>query len=107
EGFKPEIFLDPRLLGSIVAEDSDGPVMYVSFAKEVRVTIQFCNVDKRRIRDVFNNFIPQFTAQFQRAGYTGMSYTAGIGSDGLRPTLISRALTMFLTAFGFRKEIVQ
>jgi len=107
ETFKPEIFLDPRLLGSIVAEDSQGSVMYVSFSREIRVTIQFCDVDPRRVKEVFAHYIPKFAKEFQSKGYTGMNYVAGIGDTGTRPTLISRALTMFLTTFNFRKEVVQ
>jgi hypothetical protein len=107
ENFKPEIFRDTRLLGSIVAEDSQGPVMYASFSREIRVTIQFCDVDARRVREVFNHYIPKFAKEFQNKGFTGMTYVAGIGDTGTKPTLISRALTMFLTTFGFRKEIVQ
>lgn len=107
ENFKPEFFQDSRLLGSLVAEDSEGPVMYVAFSKEVRVTIQFCDVDKDRIREVFNHYVPRFMEQFQQKGYTGATYTAGIGDTGLRPTLQSRALAWFLRRFGFRKEEVQ
>lgn len=107
ETFTPELFKDPRLLGSAVLEDSHGEVMYVAFSKEVRVTIQFCDVDKNRVREVFSHYLPRFMAEFAKKGYTAATYTAGVGDDGTRPTVQSRALTWFLRRFGFKAEHAQ
>jgi hypothetical protein len=94
--FKPEIFRDGPNVQSLVFEDNQGPVMYATFRKEMRVYIQFCNVDKARIRSVFSEYIEIFAAVFKKMGYIAINFTAN-----------TKALAWFMRKFGFHTEEVQ
>jgi hypothetical protein len=90
-----EEFIDPRGV-SLVFEDNDGSVMYVTFRREIRATIQFCDVDKQRIRNIFQIHLEEFAINFKKVGYIAMNYvTANLG------------LAWFLRKFGFKKQEVQ
>jgi hypothetical protein len=95
--FTPEIFKEKSdYCQSLAFEDNEGVVMYVAFHREIRVTIQFCDVKKERVRAIFENNIAKFVEAFKKAGYIGMIY-----STNCKP------LAYFLRKFGFGKEEVQ
>jgi len=93
--FTPEVFHDPRSQ-NLVFEDESVPVMFVNLRREVRLTIQFCKVDKDRIRKTFEQYIPTFAAAYKQAGCGAFVFTTK-----------SKPLAWFLRRFGFRAEVVQ
>jgi hypothetical protein len=94
--FTPELFLDPRGQ-SVVFEDNEGVVMFVKFRREIEVTIQFRkDITPQRTREIFERYIPIFSAAFKNAGYWAVTYET-----------TNKALAWFLRKFGFHKNEIQ
>ena len=94
EGFDQE-FTDPRGQ-TVVFEDSEGVVLVATFRRELRVTMQFYQVDKERIRKVLREYIPVFFSMFKKMGYIAVTYTTQ-----------SKALAWFLHKTGFKTQQVE
>lgn len=47
---QPSFFTEPHT-GGLVVEDDHGPVFYLRLSHVLRVHVQFCDVEKQRIRD--------------------------------------------------------
>jgi hypothetical protein len=93
--FLPEIMMNSKNV-SLVFEDSQGVVFYTCFRRELLIDIQFCSVDKERIRQCFKEYIPIFAENFKKAGYVTISFTTK-----------NRVLAFFLRRFGFKTEVIQ
>jgi hypothetical protein len=81
---------------TLVFEDNEGVVFYATFKREIEITIQFCEVDKKRIRNVFTTHMEEIADGFRKAGFTAMRYWT-----------TNPALAWFLRRFGFKKEEFQ
>jgi hypothetical protein len=63
----PSFFLEPQTL-SVALDDEQGTTMFLRMESVMRFSIQFCDVDKERIRQVV---IKQFPSLVQRARNSG------------------------------------
>jgi hypothetical protein len=88
-------FTDKRCK-TLVFEDNQGVVMYISFAREIVTTVQFCNVERQRIRNIFETHLEEVADGFRKAGFISVNYWTN-----------NRVLAFFLRRFGFRKQEIQ
>jgi hypothetical protein len=70
---KPSFFTQPNTV-SRVYEDERGPILFLRMSNCLRLHIQFCDVDKERIRKCLITQFPEVVQNAKAAGYLQIMY---------------------------------
>ena len=73
EWMTPKFFSEPSTI-SRVYEDESGPILYLRGSSALRLHIQFCDVDKERIRKCLVSQFPELVQSAKRNGYKQIIY---------------------------------
>jgi hypothetical protein len=88
----PAFFVEPDTQAYAV-EDEQGPVMYLRLSSVLRVHVQFCEVDKERIRQALANQILNIAKRATKSSYKQIIFDS-----------VSRGLIAFAKRYGFRSS---